>query len=106
MSWDIIQRVVTITVWGGLAHLTDIPIRMIQSLKVKRFFRYGTGTILAFPAVLLMFERVMNVGLINRTQEERQRLMWDFTSAYFMGFVSFGIGVVIAHVLEQILTDE
>jgi hypothetical protein len=105
MSWEIIGKILNITTYGGLAHLIDFIIRLIGNMKVKRFARYGAGVTLVFPANLKVFEALLDAAGIAVEPDDRRRIMWIFTAAFFLAFVPFGVGVVIATVLEQILGD-
>jgi hypothetical protein len=57
----------------------------------------------AFPALLHMLETLLDVAQVAMEPDERRRMLWIFTAAYFLGYVPLGVGVIIAHVLEQSL---
>lgn len=105
MTWEIISRLLKVTTWGGLSHLSDFLIRLIGNNKVKLFFRYGSGVLLVFPAFLSWVEVLLNAAKLATDAEKRRRIMYIVTAAYFLAYVPYGIGVIIAHVLEQILTN-
>lgn len=106
MIWEIISKILAITVAGGVSHLSDYLIRLIENYRIKRLARYGAGMMLVFPALLDVFFTLLDAAGIARSPEERRRIGWILAAAYFIAIVPFGVGVIIAYVLEQILTGE
>lgn len=105
MTWEIITGISNVSVAGGLSHLTDIFIRQIENNKVRYFARLGTGVMLVFPVFLFQLNRILDAARIDTEPAERRRILYIVTAAYFMAFVPFGVGVIIAHILEQVLND-
>lgn len=105
--WEIISRLISITTYGGLAHLADVPIRWLEHTKIRLFARYGTGYALVLPAYLSFLDALYSAGRVSEDDmPQRRRLLYIATSAYIIAGVAFGMGVVMAHVLEQLLKGE
>lgn len=103
MIWEIVGRILAITIGGGLSHLSDIPIRAIENNKVRLFARYGVGVMTGLLSLLYMLETFLDAARMATEPDDRRRIMWLVTAAYFLGYVPLGVGVIIAHVLEQVL---
>lgn len=105
MTWRIVSQFIIITVAGGLAHLLDFPIRIhVRSSRMKLLLRYGLGAALVFPAFLSRLEMLLAGSPVEK--HASGRVLQLASAAYLQAFGAFGVGVVMGHLLEQMLMGD
>lgn len=103
MNLQVIGRLGGIALAGMLAHLLDWPVRRLRNGRIRRFSRYAIGVICVMPLFLYKLEHLL--------QEQGEaltpaRVLQLAAAAYIEAFTSFGLGVVMGHVVEQFVADQ
>ena len=84
-----------------LAHLVDWPVRRLRNDKIRRFVRYAIGVTIALPLFLFKLEHLLQ----RENDLTPARVLQLTAAAYIEAFSSFGLGVIAAHMAEQMLAD-
>lgn len=101
--YEIIALILTNSIWGGLLHLFDVPIRFLSNQKIRMLSRYGVGVTGALPPFLMTFDRILSAADILSETDQRRGILYIITATYLLTFVPVGLGVIAAYFLEQLL---